>query len=103
MASASIEHISVDDQRVARIAGSRIKVIHLVMDKLAYGWSPEEIQSQFPHLSLADVHAAFAYYYDHREELDRQIEESLKFADEMRANSDQSRIVERLRSMGKLK
>ena len=43
------------------------------MDKLAHGWSPEEIHFQHSHLSLAQIHAAFAYYYEHQDEMDREI------------------------------
>jgi uncharacterized protein (DUF433 family) len=102
MSNASIEHIVVDENGVARIAGSRIKVIHLVMEKMAYRWNPEEIQAQHPHLTLSEVHAAFAYYYDHQAQLDAAIEESMRFADEMRSKTDQSPLVEKLRAMGKL-
>jgi hypothetical protein len=35
-----------------------------VLDKLAYGWSPEEIHFQHPALSLAQIHAALSYYYE---------------------------------------
>jgi hypothetical protein len=40
-------HIEVDDNGVARITGSRIKVIHLVMEQRANGWSAEETQQNF--------------------------------------------------------
>jgi uncharacterized protein (DUF433 family) len=102
MSQASTEHIVIDDNGVARIARSRIKVIHLVIDKRAFGWCPEEIQAQYPHLSLADVHAAFAYYYDHKADLDAAVDESSRFVDEMRAKADQTWIVDKLRAMGKL-
>ena len=63
-------HIEIDDQGVPWIAGGNTKVIEVVLDKLAYGWSPEEMHLQHPHLSLAQIHAAFSYYYEHQEELD---------------------------------
>jgi uncharacterized protein (DUF433 family) len=102
MSQASTEHIVIDEKGVPRIAGRRTKVIQIVMDKMAYGWTPEEIQSQHPDLTLAEVYAAFAYYHDHKSELDAAIEESIRFADEMRAQSDQSWLVEKLRAKGKL-
>lgn len=34
------------------------------------GASPEEIAADYPHLSLAQVHAAIAYFLQHRQELD---------------------------------
>ncbi len=33
----------LDHRGVAWIAGTRVKVIEVVLDKIAYGWSPEEI------------------------------------------------------------
>jgi hypothetical protein len=34
---------------------------------------------------LADVHAALTYYFDHRDEIRRQIEEDRKLADDLRS------------------
>ncbi len=62
MSSASVEHICVDEKGVARIVGSRSKVMQSVMDKQAQGWGPEEIRAQYPHLTLAQIHAAFVMY-----------------------------------------
>ena len=102
MAHASIEHIEVDDKGVARISGKRTKVTQIIMDKMAYGFSPEQIQSEHSHLSLAEVHAAFTYYYDHQSELDAAIEEEIKFVESMRARQGESPVVQKLRAMGKL-
>ncbi|MFB3920506.1 MAG: DUF433 domain-containing protein [Terriglobia bacterium] len=77
-------HIEIDDQGVAQIKGANTKVIEVVLDKLAYGWSPEEIHFQHPHLSLAQIHAALAYYYDHQEKLDSEIEARRKNAEAIR-------------------
>ena len=59
-------HIEIDDKGVASITGANTKVVEVVLDRLAYGWSPEEIHFQHPHLSLAQIHSALAYYYDTR-------------------------------------
>jgi uncharacterized protein (DUF433 family) len=102
MAVVSIDHIEVDDKGVARIRGSRIKVIHLVMEKMANGWDADEMHVQHPHLSLGQIHAALAYYHDHKAELDAQIQESVRFAEEMAAKAGESPVVKKLRAMGKL-
>ncbi len=102
MAIAPLLHIDVDEKGVARIVGSRIKVIHLVMCRRAEGFSVDEVQAQYPHLSLASVHAAFAYYYDHQAELDAQIREDSAMAEEWRRQAGESPIVARLRAEGKL-
>ena len=69
-----ISHVRVDDRGVAWIDESNVKVIEVITDHVAYGYSPEEIRLQHPHLSLAQIYAAFSYYHDHQEALDREIE-----------------------------
>ena len=68
----------------------------------AHGWSPQEIHFQHSHLSLAQIHAALGYYYDHKDELDDQVERSLREASRLQAQAGESPIRKRLREMGKL-
>jgi len=68
-----------------RIAGTRIKVQHVATWYERMGMSPDEIVSQWPQLTLADVHAALAYYYAHRERIDADIQEGREFAERLRA------------------
>ena len=96
------KRICVDDRGIARITGSRTKVIQIVMDKMANDWTPKEIHAQHPHLTLADIHAAFAYYYDHQAELDAQIERDLRAANDAGAAAPVSPVLEKLRKLGKL-
>ena len=56
----------------ARIAGTRIRVQDIVF-WTEEGRSPDEIVAAFPHLTLADVYAALAYYHDNRGLIDQQI------------------------------
>lgn len=69
-----------------RIAGHRIRVQDIVI-WTEQGQSPDQIVSNFPQLSLADVYAALAFYHDHREELDRQMREDDAFVAKLRAES----------------
>jgi len=43
----------------------RIRVAMIAADHLGHGWSAEQIAEQYPHLRLAEIHSALAYYYDH--------------------------------------
>lgn len=52
-----------------RIAGTRLAVADIVMLHLRMGKSLEEIAGKYQ-VTLGDVHAAMAYYYDHRTEID---------------------------------
>ncbi|MEZ4556159.1 MAG: DUF433 domain-containing protein [Caldilineaceae bacterium] len=69
------EHIYTDENGVPQIADANTKVIELVLDHIAYGWSPEELVHQHPHLTLGQVHSALAYYWDHQSELDLDIQQ----------------------------
>ena len=56
-----------------------MKVVELVLEKMAHGWSPEELYFQHPHLTLGQIYSALAYYSDHQEELDKDIERRQEF------------------------
>jgi uncharacterized protein (DUF433 family) len=72
-----ITHIRRDDRGIAWIAESNTKVIEVAMDHAAYGWDAAEIHAAHPHLSVAQIHAALSYYYDHKQELDEQMQRQL--------------------------
>jgi len=56
------------------IAGYRIRVMDIVLWHNKCGWSADEIVSQFPQLTLADVYAALTYYWDHKKEIETEIQ-----------------------------
>ena len=93
--------IEIDDQGVAWITGANTKVIEVVLDKLAYGWSPEEMHFQHPHLSLAHIHAALAYYYENQEELDSDIARRRQEVEKMAAESADSPLRRKLLNLRK--
>jgi uncharacterized protein (DUF433 family) len=95
--------IAVDDHGIPRIAGSRSRVVDVVQDQQVHGWTAEQIREQHPHLSLAQIHAALAYYHSHKAELDEAIERGLRTGDELRAAAGESPVARRLRSEGLLK
>ncbi len=80
-----IEHISLDERGVAYIAGTRIKVRHIAIAHTEQGFSPVEMREAYPHLSLAQIYAALAYYHDHKPEVDAEIVEADRYAEELRA------------------
>lgn len=97
MPIAAIEHIEVDDKSVARIAGSRISVMHLVSERQSYGVNIEQLHEWHPHISIASIYAAFAYYHDHKEEIDQQIIEMQQMADDLRAKQESDPKIQKLR------
>jgi len=97
MTIVSVEHIALDEKGVARIAGTRSRVTNVVLDA-RNGLTPEQIHKEYPHLSMAQIHAALAYYFDHQAELDAAIEAELRGIESMRSQSDQSPRLADLKS-----
>jgi uncharacterized protein (DUF433 family) len=94
------EHVVQDERDVPIIAGTNMKVIELVLEKTAYGWSPEELHFQHPYLSLGQIYSALAYYWDHKEALDQDIEERLKHVNQIQKASKRTPLQDKLKSKG---
>lgn len=58
-----------DERGTAWIDDSNTKVVEVILDHVS-GKSAERIQEAHPHLSLPQIYAALAYYYDHKQETD---------------------------------
>jgi uncharacterized protein (DUF433 family) len=97
MVRTEFEHITLDETGVPVIAGTTMKVIELVLEKMAYGWSPEELRFQHPYLTMGQIHAALAYYWDHADELDADIERRLQFVNQVQRVMGPSPLVNWLR------
>lgn len=90
------EHITLDEKGIPVIENTTIKVVEIIAEKIAYGWSPEELRFQHPYLTLGQIHSALAYYYDHENELNKDIEHRLQ--DVMRyKTSEMTPLKERLK------
>lgn len=94
------EHITFNEAKVPIIAGTNMKVVELVLEKIAYGWSPEELHFQHPYLTMGQIYSALAYYWDHQEELDRDIERRLEFVDRVQQAMSPAPLVARLKAKG---
>jgi len=99
-AAAIYEHIVFDDNGAPVIAGANTKVVELVTEMHAYGWSPAELHFQHPHLTMGEIHSALAYYWDHREEIDADRERRFREVEELRRNAGPSPVVEKMRRQG---
>jgi len=86
MTVVALRNIALDDRGVAYIEGTRAAVSMIVMAQ-KNGLSPEQIHHSYPHLSLAQIHAALSYYYDHQADIDNEIAEGSAYAAKMRAES----------------
>jgi len=91
------EHIEITPSIAGgkpRIAGQRITVQNIVIWHERMGKSVDEIVAEY-NLTLADIYAALAYYFDHRSEIDQSIEETKAFVEALR-QSTPSRLRQKL-------
>lgn len=93
-------HISQTDQGVAIIEGTTMKVIEIVLAKRSYGWTPEEIQINHRYLSMGQIHAALAYYWDNKQALDNDIEARERLVSAQESEAGESSFATRLRVQG---
>lgn len=100
MTTTSTYHVVLDRRGVAWIDDTNVKVIEVAADHLAHGTSPEEMHLQYPHLSIAQIYAALAYYYDHRPELDAQLDQQMRQYEQGRLAGANSPGRQKLRNQG---
>jgi len=77
-----------------RIAGHRITVQNIVIWHEWMGRGADEIAAEYG-LTLADIHAALAYYYDHQAEMDAQMREQEEFVEALRRKTP-SKVADKL-------
>lgn len=58
------------------ISGTGFRVTDVVIAERFHQMTPDEIATGYD-LSLAGVHAAFAYYYEHRQQIDDDIRQQI--------------------------
>lgn len=83
----SREHIEIVEGASgpkARILGHRVNVEHVVGWYEIQGWSVAKIVEEIPTITPADVHAALAYYWDHKEELEQKWAADAAWVEEFR-------------------
>jgi uncharacterized protein (DUF433 family) len=80
----SYPHLTVNTHGVLCIDGTRHRVIDIVADHVAHGYSAAQIVEQYPDLTLAQVHAALTYYYDHEDALNATLMASYAQAEQHR-------------------
>src|SRR5438445_13337577 len=91
--------IELDANGIPWITGANTKVVEVVLDKMAHKSSPEEMHEQYPHLSLAQIHAALSYYYEHQAEVDADIERRNRYVENLRAQQQDSPLRQRLQAL----
>ena len=93
-------HIDTTSTNSPFIVGTQTKVEEIVLDHLAWHWDAETIHRNHPHLSLAQIHSAPAYYYDHQTQMDSQIEAGLRQVAKIKTSLGESSVRLKLMARG---
>lgn len=106
MATVEYAHVGVNSDGVPIILGTQTKVVEIALDHLAHGSDAPELHRQFPHLALGQIHSALAYYYDHKAEMDADIEQRKRKVEQLKTEMDElqgpSTLRQKLKAMGRL-
>ncbi len=78
------------------IADTRVRVWDIYVHHERLGKSPDEIVQAYPQLTLADVHAALAYYWDHKDEVDQQMKDADEFVNQLKNANELSPLARKL-------
>lgn len=88
MSLVATHHIELRDNRDgqprAYIAGTRVRVQDIYVACEVHRQTPDQVVASLPHLTLGQVHAALAYYFDHREEVLEEVRQDTHLAQELR-------------------
>lgn len=101
VATESVTRIVRDKRGIPWIEGVNTKVMEVVLDHVGHGWSADEIHAQHPHLSLGQVHAALAFYYDHEAEFAEQMQADVATLKAIRTEMGESPAQRRLKALAR--
>lgn len=85
-----------DEAGGIRIGSSRV-TLDSILNSYQQGSTPEEIAIQFSTLRLEDIYSAIAYYLNHRQEIDRYLEQRNQQAQQIRQQLTQKHNLVNLR------
>lgn len=84
----------------AYLAGTEVRVQDIYAMAEIHGRTPAEIVASLPQLTLAQVHAALSYYFDHRDEIVAEIRQDEDFVADMRRQLGPGPLQPRLSGNG---
>ena len=94
------KYVHLDEKNVPIITGSTMKVVELITSVKAYGWTPEELHENYPHLSISQIHSALSYYWDNQVEIDADMEKREEYVKQAELEAGISPFAVIIRKMG---
>jgi uncharacterized protein (DUF433 family) len=95
----TVSPIELDSSGVAWIRGKQVKVVEIVLDKLAHGGEIKDIRTRFPKLTQKQVGAALDYFRDHQDEFKSEIQRRWQQISQLGVREADSPFQRRLREL----
>ena len=95
----TLPHLMRDSKGTLWIDETGYRVLDLAAEHLAHGWNADILQENHPDLSLAQIHAALAWFYDHEEEMRLELHQREASAATLLSEIDESPLQSRLRGI----
>ncbi len=89
-------HIWRDAANEAWSDDTPYKVVHLVTEHLGHGWSAETLHENHPDLTLPQIYAGLAWFYDHTEEIETQMQAQQQQTNELLQKISSHAVQQRL-------
>jgi uncharacterized protein (DUF433 family) len=102
MESTGYHHIELRDGE-PWILGTQIKVVEIAEDLVKGKWDGQRIHRNYPWITLPQIYSALAYYYDHKDEIDAEIERRTRYSEEMRVQLENSALAARGRELKRMR
>ncbi len=95
------KHILLWPDGTPTVSGTRLKVKHVAAAHRSRGLGPDELVESFPPHTLGEMYCALAYYYDHKEAIDHELDEDdRQFVQEQAAAWPTSLLRAKLQALG---
>jgi uncharacterized protein (DUF433 family) len=94
-----LPHLHRDSNHAVWIDQTGYRVVDLVREHLAHGWSAESLHENHPDLSLAQIHAALAWFYDHEQAVLDEISEKTRLADRIFESVGSRSVQDRIKAV----
>jgi uncharacterized protein (DUF433 family) len=97
------KHVLLWPDGTPTVSGTRLTVKHVAAQHRYNGKGPEELVDAFPPHTLGEMYSALAYYYDHKADMDQQMDKDEHDFEEARtAAAETSPVHKKLRSLDRV-
>ena len=93
------KYVAIDEEGIPIIKPTTMKIEELINERRMFGFGVKRQQEGHPYLTIAQIHSALSYYFDHKKEIDAQIKYWSDLVDKMRKEAGPSPLAEKIKAI----